>query len=166
MQKRLKRGQETTPEKKREKERERERKIKKEGREYTRVHGRLSPLKYTRATRPASSLFPHKFSRKLVSEIRHFSHPRWLPLPLLLLLSSLYVPCTSRLLHTYAASIVVPLFYEKLALDKRSTGKIELPAYREHSPFRSPLSTAFRAHYALVIAIRSLTLFFSSLSIL
>jgi len=37
---------------------------------------------------------------------------------------------------SYVASIVVPFFHEKLAPDKRSTGKIEPPANRECSPFR------------------------------
>jgi len=53
-----------------------------------------------------------------------------------------------------AASIVVPLFYEKLAPDKRSTGKIEPPANRECSPFRIP--STHGAHYAPVITIRPL----------
>lgn len=66
-------------------------------------------------------LVSHKFSRKLVSEIRHFSHPRWLPLPLLLLFSSLYVPCTS-LLYTPPPSWC-PFSTRNLLLTKDRPGR-------------------------------------------
>jgi len=80
-------------------------------------------------------LVSHKFPRKLVNEIRHFSHP---PLTTSAAAALLFSLCPVYLPPLYAASIVVPLFYEKLAPDKRSTGKIEPPANRECSPFHVP----------------------------
>jgi len=49
-----------------ERAREREREIKKarERNKNTRVHARLSPLKYTRATKPSLELVSHKFFSK------------------------------------------------------------------------------------------------------
>jgi len=84
-----------------EKEREREREIKKRKRIHACARSAFSARVHL-SYETSLELVSHKFPRKLVSEIRHFSHPRWLPLPpllpLLLLFSSLYVPCTSRLL--------------------------------------------------------------------
>lgn len=150
-QKRLEKGaRDDDPGKEAERERERNKKRKKI---YACARSAFSARVHL-SYEPSLELVSHKFPRKLVSEIRHFSHPRWL---LLLLFSSMSrVPSAS-----YAASIVVPLFYEKLALDKRSTEKIEPPTNRECSPFRVPyIHACLRAHYAPVITIRPLRLIF------
>lgn len=82
------------------------------------MHARLFSARVYLSYETSLELVSHKLSRKLVSEIRHFSHPRWL---LLLLFSSLLSTSFLYLPSSYTPPPSwYPLFYEKLAPDKRS----------------------------------------------
>ena len=138
----------------RERERERERKRnKKKEREYTCVHAQLSPLEYTWATKPASSLFPTSFLESLLTRFAIFPTPRWLPLPLLLF-SSLYVPCTSRP-YTPPPSWC-PFSTRNWLLTKDRPGRSSHRQIESALHFMSLPSMALCPHYALVITIRPL----------
>lgn len=130
-------------------------KKKEERREYTRVHARLFSARVHSSYETSLELVSYKLSRKLVSEIRHFSHPRWLPRSrcssLFSSLFLLFFSLSLSLHHAppallYAASIVVPPFSTRnLLLTKGRSdgrGKIEPPANRECSPFRSSRGSA------------------------
>lgn len=114
--------------KKRKKRAERKRKRernKKKGREHACARSAFSARVHL-SYETSLELVSHKFPQKLVSEIRHFSHPRWLPLPLPLLLFSLcpmYLPPLIRRLHRGAPFPRETCSWQKIDRENRANGK-------------------------------------------
>lgn len=107
---------------------EREREIKKEEREYTRVHAQLSPLKYTRATKPATSLFPTSFLESLLARFAIFLTPAGYHCRCYYcssLLFTFHVPPASyiRRLHRGAPFLRETCSWQKIDREDRATGK-------------------------------------------
>lgn len=128
------------------------------------MHARLFSARVHSSYETSLELVSHKLSRKLVSEIRHFSHPRWLPSRPLLF--SLLLPTFSFSLSLHhappallyaASSIVVPPFSTRnLLLTKgRTDGGRSSHRQIESALHFGPLHSWLRAHYAPVTAIHS-----------
>lgn len=106
----------------------------------------------------ASSLFPTSFSRKLVSEIRHFSHPRWLPY-CRCYCSSLFftfrVPPASyiRRLHR-GAPFPETCSWQKVDREDRATGKsraLFIPVPSSIHSFSCALRPSYRDSFPCLI---------------
>lgn len=141
--------------------RSRKRSRKRERNKNTRVHVRLSPFQVHSSyeTKPRAC-FPQVFLESLLARFAIFLTPAgYHTAAATVLLSSLYIPCTSRLLYTPPPSWC-PFSTRNLLLTKDRPGRSSYRQIKSALHFGPPLSTAFRAHYALVIAIRSLALFF------
>lgn len=123
------------------------------------MHAQLSPLKYTRAMKPATSLFPTSFLKSLLARFAIFLTPAGYHCRCYCssLLFTFRVPPASYIhrLHRGAPFLRETCSWQKIDRKDRATGKsralsISVPSILSFSC----------AHYALVMAIRSLALFF------